>query len=145
MQYLSLDAFERRNANYVDGVSITHGSPRKHIWTLAGGLSQDVNYSTYNCPCAQYPGPSPPSFVGNDYYCDTAMKGQWQSNAYWSKERLWDGHCYSKSNCCNRSGMPFFVKKLKGETTEAIEVRLCINEGLHNENLGLEEMQLFVR
>ena len=37
----------------VDGISITSGSPRKHIWTYAVGLSDDyVYYSYYNCPCA---------------------------------------------------------------------------------------------
>ena len=26
------------SSNYVDGVSITHGSPRQHVWTLMAGL-----------------------------------------------------------------------------------------------------------
>ena len=33
VSYTSIDHF------YVDGISITHGSPRKHIWTYAGGIS----------------------------------------------------------------------------------------------------------
>ena len=40
-QYYSTDAFQYPNvginSHYVDGVSLTHGSPRKHIWTLAAG------------------------------------------------------------------------------------------------------------
>ena len=27
---------------YVDGVSVTYGDPRKHIWTFAGGISETV-------------------------------------------------------------------------------------------------------
>ena len=49
---------------YVDGISITLGSPRKHVWTYAAGLSDDYDYK------ATIPGPSPPAFVGNDYYCE---------------------------------------------------------------------------
>ena len=48
---------------YVDGLSITHGNPRQHIWTFANGL-YDNRSTSNNCPCA--PGseyPSPP-FVG---------------------------------------------------------------------------------
>ena len=46
-QYASPDAADNRqgyindiNLYYVDGVSITHGSPRRHVWTLMGGVYQ---------------------------------------------------------------------------------------------------------
>ena len=70
----STDAFHLWNATtrdsinsyFVEGVSITYGSPRKHIWTYAVGLSDDYNHNGIsNCPCAKYPGPAPPSFVGD--------------------------------------------------------------------------------
>ena len=41
---------------YVDGISITLGNPRKHVWTYAAGISDDYDYPTYNCPCAATPG-----------------------------------------------------------------------------------------
>ena len=58
---------------YVDGLSITHGNPRQHIWTFANGMYDGLGdgYDQYNCPCApgsQYP--SPP-FVGTNYYCES--------------------------------------------------------------------------
>ena len=37
------DAFHSSNSineSYVEGVSITHGSPRSHIWTFAAGISE---------------------------------------------------------------------------------------------------------
>ena len=40
------------NGEYVDGVSITLGMPRKHVWTYAVGVSIDYNYNTNNCPCS---------------------------------------------------------------------------------------------
>ena len=42
------------DSNYVDGVSLTHGSPRSHIWTFAAALDEQAHYytnaSSY-CPC----------------------------------------------------------------------------------------------
>ena len=40
---------------YVDGISVTSGDPRKHVWTYAARLSSDGNHPQYNCPCAKYP------------------------------------------------------------------------------------------
>ena len=34
---------------YVDGLSITRGSPRQHMWTLAVGLSENFDGTT-SCP-----------------------------------------------------------------------------------------------
>ena len=52
----STDAFGRiTNAfDYFEGLSITHGSPRQHIWTYAVGLSDSGTIPSviHNCPCA---------------------------------------------------------------------------------------------
>ena len=63
------------NGNYVDGISITLGSSRKHVWTYAAGLSDNYDCKDYNSPCATTPGCSPPAFVGNDYYCESGDVG----------------------------------------------------------------------
>ena len=55
------------DGGYVDGISITIGSPRKHVWTCAVGLSDDYKYPNYNCSCVTHPCSSLPAFVGNDY------------------------------------------------------------------------------
>ena len=61
---------------YVDGVSITVGSPRVHVWTYAAGFISTENQETHNCPCNEgiYAGTSAPSFVGNDYYCEASTQ-----------------------------------------------------------------------
>ena len=51
---------------YVDGISITLGSPRQYIWTYCA-----ASIDTAVCPCAPSPGPMPPAFVGNNYYCES--------------------------------------------------------------------------
>ena len=57
----------------MDGVSITHGGePRQHIWSYAASHSENsVKYSLGNCPCSFQQGSTPPSFVGNNYYCES--------------------------------------------------------------------------
>ena len=67
---------------YVDGLSLTHGAPgsRQHIWTFAVALyEQDSSYnSLYNCECTNinYNWPyEVPSFVGNNYFCETGNVG----------------------------------------------------------------------
>ena len=58
--------------DYVSGLSITYSNnPLKHVWTFAVGISENLNTQD-NCPCTQYPGRAPPSFVGNNYYCESA-------------------------------------------------------------------------
>ena len=146
LQYASCDGFigGSIDTSYVDGVSITHGSPRKHVWTFAVGIVRDYKPACCICPCAQSRSSSKPSFVGNDFYCESGMNNPWQQNNDWSSERLWDGPCSSKSNCCNHDGMPFFVKNLGNLVTDPLEVRFCTNEGAGNENVGVKKMELFV-
>ena len=59
------------NDHYVEGVSITLGSPRKHVWTYAVGLNDNDTDPSHTCPCSVNPGPAPFSFVGNHYYCES--------------------------------------------------------------------------
>ena len=81
IQYGSLNAFDpyhnfdQRTIDdyYVDGVSITYGNPRQHVWTFAAHPGDDYTNPNALCPCSQpsLSVPSPPSFVGNSYFCDT--------------------------------------------------------------------------
>ena len=62
------------NSYYVDGVSITHGTPRQHVWTLMAGLNQKGSsvYRDYQCPCHRGGSYSNiQSFIGNDWYCES--------------------------------------------------------------------------
>ena len=99
------DAFASKmqsiDGHYVEGISITLGSPCKHVWTYAAGLSDDHDYPDWNCPCATIPDPSPPAFVGNDYYCESGDVGTLNDNDYYLSDPLWDGSgCGSGNGCC---------------------------------------------
>ena len=112
---------------YVAGVSITYDSnPRKHIWTYAGGF-RDYNDYFYDCPCnsgSMYP--SPPSFIGDNYYCESASIFDTDTS-----DILWDGQqCNGlESPCCTAPNMPWFTTTLDDTTTSDIEVRLCNGGG----------------
>ena len=84
---------------YVDGVSITHGASgsRQHVWTFA------ASYGPGFCPCSY--GQSIPTFVGQDYFCETGnddnvlMYKKWFIN-----DPLWDGQdCGGYSSACERT------------------------------------------
>ena len=52
-------------SGYADGLLITYGSPRNHIWTYVNG-QYDNRTHRYNCPCASSTGYTPPPFVGTN-------------------------------------------------------------------------------
>ena len=112
---------------YVDGVSITHGSPRQHIWSFASYPSDDyTSVVTDICPCSQpsLTVPPPPSFVGNNYFCDTARETH--GYGWYPGDPLWDGQgCPSTSTCCSFNNPPWFSTILPQSTTDDIEVRTC--------------------
>ena len=144
----SLDAFYHHSRGideiYVFGVSLTHGqSPRQHIWTFAGALDETSNgaESRYKCPCVNpnlNPTPTLPSFIGNDYFCDTAYETRFNTVPNYQSiqvsDPLWDGEgCGPTSTCCydtqRKVNPPWFVKTLPSPTSDDIEMRLCTPAG----------------
>ena len=130
---------------YVTGLSITHGAPgnRTHIWTYAAGYRESPN-NHCNCPCAKYPGTSPPSYVGDHYYCESAT--QYTPQAQWyTNNTLWDNQdCYPGSNCCNNPRAPWFVRELHNVTQDDVEIRWCIGETLKYEKVGTELVEVYI-
>ncbi len=115
---------------YVDGLSVTHGSPRQHIWSFAAA-ALDTAY----CPCADN-GRYLPPFVGDNYFCEEGLGNQ-----------LWDGiGCDpSEIRCCERDDIPWFCRDIGEPTVDDIEVRLCVDEATSNENVGIQLLELFVK
>ena len=161
-QYQSPDAFGHGSNNiesyYVDGISITYGSsPRKHIWTYAGGLTSDnVPYPSLSCPCNANNTEAPaykPNFIGDDYYCESAIPPyvsgnthRWQHVLY-VNDTLWDGQqCDGNEGpCCTNPKMPWFIKTLNVITNEDIELRVCGNQDYPDEDTPLDIIELYIR
>ena len=141
-----MDAFQASlqsiDGTYVDGVSITLGSPRKHVWTYAVGLSDDYDHTTYNYPCATHPGLPLPAFVGNDYYCESGDVGTADTASYYLSDLLWDGYgCTAGNGCCAQIGMPWFYRKLPVPVADDFEVRICKDGSHPYEDVAVENLE----
>ena len=137
---------------YVDGLSITTGSPRKHVWTYASGnndnnIGIDTNLITDDntCPCAAVPGLLPFPFIHDNYYCESGADGGEVDGVYMS-DALWDGsQCDGPGdNCCTETGQPWFYRQFPVAYQSNVEARICADETYANEGLLVDRLQLFV-
>ena len=154
-QYGSPDAFqplhfgEDIDSYYVDGVSITYGqNPRTHIWTYACGL---IGYNNaHGCPCntGYYGGRKVASpFINNHYYCESGLDlGKNYERVLYVNDTLWDGkNCNShEASCCTNSKMPWFYRVLDDITHDDIELKVCSDQSVHDEDEPLDIIELYV-
>ena len=133
---------------YVDGISITYGT-RKHIWTYGIGHGDKVNYPSnhpVSCPCSQYPGKLPPSFVHDNYYCESGSLNSASVHTYYTNDPVWDGKgCSSKNSCCSEPNLPWFYRQIPLTAKKDIEARICRDEAFANEGVLVQELQLYVQ
>ena len=131
---------------YLDGVSITHGSPRRHVWSYVGAWTE-IQGGTNICPC-RYSNAnlSWPSFIGDNYYCESANPyRQFMSSQLFPNDKLWDGkQCENEGTCCTTKSPPWFSVELPNPTNDDIEVRICGNESTDNEDTPIEMMEIYV-
>ena len=150
----SPDAFRKWNDTinrdietyYVDGVAVTYGSPgnRHHVYTYANGFDETSVLSS--CPCAG--GTAPPLFVGSDYYCESGNPGPgFVPERFYTSDVLWDRQqCGgNETTCCNPPNLPWFCKTFPNPISEDLEVRICIDEVLSNENVAIESFELYIQ
>ena len=124
---------------YVEGLSITHGNPRQHIWTYAVGLTGTGFGGSHDCPCDG--GSNPPTFVGSHYYCESGAGSSYELvNEYYLFNVLWDGGC-----CSACSNLPWFYRQLSDATQDDIEVRSCMDELFDNEAVLITNLELYVQ
>ena len=134
---------------YVDGVSLTHGSPREHIWTFAAALRESIAMNAEStCPCAGNCGATPPPrFVGSDYFCEAGViDNTLTSPTLYSNDPLWDGDgCTNTNPCCSFNNPPWFYKQLPQPTTDNIEMRVCKDEDASNEDVAIEIVEIYIQ
>ena len=150
-QFRTTDAFRAFEGNgindaYVDGLSITRGSPRKHIWTYAVGFQERElgRGSGVECPCAipTYASQFKASFVGDDYYCESGFAITLKSRIGW-EDPLWDGDGCTQSvnTCCQRFG---WFHKTAPLTSDNIEVRWCCDQWQGDEDFFTDIVEIWV-
>ena len=129
------------NLAYVDGVSLTHGNPRQHIWTFAAAGRMDEICD----PCRNE---TRPASIGSDFFCDSGnpMSKSATSGTFHSANPLWDGdECVADNECCPTDNPPYFHKTLPQSTTDDIEMRVCRNERRSNEDIAIETVEIYVQ
>ena len=133
---------------YLDGVSVTHGFPRQHIWSFAGGLHEVTStYASSTCPCVTGSTANIPSFVGQNYFCESGIT-QWDGRFifYPNGDPLWDGQgCGPTSSCCTFNSPPWFNVTLSSPTTDGIEVRICGDQEIGDEDTPIQLIELYVK
>ena len=87
-----------------------------------------------------------PSFVGNNYYCESGNPETYGTETY-TNDPLWDGEgCVGANNNCYTShGMPWFIRQFPVSQQEDIEVRICTDQDYGNEAVLIDQLQLYVQ
>ena len=131
---------------YVDGVSLTYGNPREHIWTFVAALDRNDNLTearSRHCPCRFEVKPFyPPPFVGEDYFCDAGNEEFVTGETGLQIDPLWDDS--TGCLCCTSDNPPWFYKQLPQSTDDDIEMRVCKDESDDNENIAVAEVEIYV-
>ena len=111
---------------YVDGAVITRGTEKQHVWSFG------ASFTGGGCPCSG--SGSVPLFVGDDYFCEN--RG--------TDLRVWDGeNC--EGTCCEFNDPPFFCTSFSEPTADDIEVAICGEQSVANEDTPIELIEIFVQ
>ena len=106
---------------YLDGFSVTYGSSyyRKHLWSLA----MDFFPARTGTTC------TPPTFVGGNYFCETPTRHA--HNSLFSHDPLFAGRrfCVELPEC----------------TSERLEIRICADQTLADEDPLLQFAEVYVQ
>uniref|UniRef100_A0A1X7TJ36 Fibrinogen C-terminal domain-containing protein n=2 Tax=Amphimedon queenslandica TaxID=400682 RepID=A0A1X7TJ36_AMPQE len=134
----SIDGVDDINSYYVDGVSITRGSPRQHVWSFLA-----ERYQT-DCPCASGSSKSVRSFMGTNWFCESGNPSTSSySNILYTSDPLWDGQgCGgAEGSCCNVPGIPWFHRDYGSTTTtDYIELRVCADGSFEDSPVSYYEI-----
>ena len=137
------------DTRYVDGISVTRGSPRQHVWTFANGIDEQNWLPEGTCPCVNGSTNQNhiPPFVGQDYFCESGQT-RWSGRHVLlpDGDPLWDGQgCGLTSSCCTFNSPPWFNVRLPSPTTGNIEVRICSYAGNDYEGSPIQLVELYVK
>ena len=140
------------NAAYIDGVSITRGSPREHVWSYISGLtSHSINSQQTSavCPCHSNADTNNKAqeFVGEHYYCESGNNASVNGGTLYTTDPLWDGNeCLShEAPCCLSNMLPWFFRDYGNDTsTDYLELRVCGNDGWSNEDTPVQLYEIYV-
>ena len=126
----------------------TYGALQLHSGRLLHG-----SYHCCLCPCANRNTQIAPipSFVGNDFFCESGNAATGWSEVLYSSDPLWDGQGCGSPPCCELSyppgvTAPWFCKQLPQTTTDDIEACICNEvEGRQGDDTQVQLVELYIR
>ena len=147
---MHLDYWFTDNRRTLRGWSVPHTQTpwsKTTYLDLAAGLFE-THSTAYSCPCVG--GRAPPTFVGNDYFCESGNPGTTYTNTLCASDPLRDGQGSGSPSCCDLTSplgvtTPWFCKQLPQATTDDVEVRICSDQHTGNEDTPVELIELYVR
>ncbi|MEC7985948.1 MAG: LamG-like jellyroll fold domain-containing protein, partial [Myxococcota bacterium] len=118
------------NDTYGDVVSFTNSPTgnREHLFSYVVGFGK-TNNDDSNCPGVNG-GANPPSFVGSDYYCETANLSASGPSSQWYTNPLYQGYWFQVAST---------------PTDVDIEARIMGTHVSSNEDIGVGKMELYIR
>ena len=132
---------------YLDGVSLTYGEQgsRQHIWSFMSYTSEFYN----QCPCSTDSPTAPPSFVGDNYYCESGANTMVVPGTMaFPNDPLWDGLLCRETEipcCAGDMPPPWFYRELNTPTSERFELRICTDSGTHDESVGVQLVDIYIQ
>ena len=139
---------------FVEGIVLSQvaTSTENHIWTFAAGAEQQVDNTLLNyCPClvgeqtfVNDNGGMIPGFLNGNYFCESVLTVSPPFDIE-DSDPLWDGlNCADDSECCI-CPRPHFTQVFTAATNFPIKVSLCFAQDATSANIGIEQMEIFVR
>ena len=96
----------------------------------------------YQCSYKILTSPQPPTFIGNDYFCDTGSTHHY----HYGDDPLWDGAgCGPTDTCCSLNNPPWFYKHTSTTMSNNIEMRICSDQEVNNEDTPIETIELYIK
>ena len=140
------DGYRSASTKGFDGIALTYGSPEYNIWSFVAALEAKYTNAKYVCPCINPNDPNiamPHSFIGNNYFCDTAT-AKAEEGTFYDENPLWDGQGCINNKCCSFNSPPWFYRKLPEPTTDPIGMEIKCDNAPSNEDIAIEVIDIFV-
>ena len=125
-----------------NGISITYGAHRNHIWSYIAAPYDARNLSS-NCPCSSKQVKLTPRFIGDNYYCESGNPSNICSTSqFFSNDPLWDGQQCEGTCCTGTNSPPWFSAQLPAPTTDVIEVSICLDQRTDDKDFAVELIEI---
>ena len=128
--------------------SVSHMAPPANTSGPLLLVFMKMIYTWAICPCVAGSTDDIPTFVGQNYFCETGLT-QWNTTdgIFWPNgDPLWDGQgCGPTSSCCTFNSPPWFNVRLPSTSTDYVEVRICNSKGIGRSDTPIQFMELYVK